>query len=239
MTSCDLDKLEQLHTKLTVYDKNDEQFKSHWQPLIKATKITGREFTPYEKLFHIKDTESYYAKIIIPHYSAIAKHICENGIELPNTLLVHFPETESPAIDAREKIMHEMVTEHFWRWSWVAHPGDETRLITDDRKYHGIKFKFYKPIPADTEKNKIQQTLVQTAYNGARNGICTYNVTTSKEFYIHKMYEDASFQLKPGYYTDTGIHPASEKPSGMGPVYEHIYNHEFCWTRPRVRRIQR
>jgi hypothetical protein len=237
MTSCDDDKIETLTEELTVYDKNDEQFKSH---MFSTAKIAGRTFTPYEKLFHIKNTASYTPIIIIPSYKEIAEYICENGIELPNTLLNYFPNTESPTIDAREKIMHEMVTEHFWRWSWITHPGDEPRLITDRRRYHDITFKFYKPIPADTEKNEKQQKLVQTAYDGARKGICTYNVTKSKAFYIDQMYQDKSFKLKPGYISDTReAYPTSEKPTGMGPVYDKSYNDDLYWTIPMERTFRR
>ena len=126
-----------------------------------------------------------------------------------------------------------MVTEHFWRWSWIAHP-DEPRLITDHRTYHGITFKFYKPTPADTEQNKKQQ-LVQIAYDLGKKGI--YSNQTSpiaKEYYIHEMYQDNSLKLKPGYFTDTGKEiPHSDTPPGMGPVYGVSYYKTQKYDLPR------
>jgi hypothetical protein len=120
-----------------------------------------------------------------------------------------------------------MVTEHFWRWSWIAHPNETKRQITNTRNYNGIEFKFYTPTPADTEQNQThQQQLVQTAYDLGKIGIYTRDESIPKEYYIHLMYKDDSFKLKPGYITDKGEEiPHSDIPTGMGPVYVVSYDY--------------
>jgi hypothetical protein len=113
------------------------------------------EKTPYEELFFKKGS--------ISDYDLIAKYIVNAGIELPMSVLQYFEKLKQIknskggieyvdviTPEVKSKIMHEMVTQHFYNWSWV---DDPKRKIKETREFHHVKFKFYDQLAAEITLN--------------------------------------------------------------------------------------
>lgn len=168
---------------------------------------------PYETLFYEKGGTHYYDEI--------ATYILNEGIELPMSILKHFEKYNKKTNENGEKInvdvitdrvkgkiMHEMVTEHYYNWSWVDVPK---RTIKEKRTFHHIEFKFYEQSKDEIKRNKDHKSDVRTAIG--------YNTRTYRHDIQMGMYNGADGHKD--WRDGPGV-TGSRKPKDVGPVYNEI-----------------
>lgn len=156
-----------------------------------------RGITPYEQLYikrYASDRDSYNKFIL---------YMKKHGIFMPLSLLQEWDYLQYKQ-DMRAKIMHEILTEHFWSRTWI-----ETHLIEQTRDVDGVKVKFYKPTAEDNHNRQNRRQAVHETVVKMRDTIKRYDE------YVNDMYDTQ--------YILWGFNVIDIPSPRMGPVYDKVY----------------
>lgn len=162
-----------------------------------------RKYTPYEQLYHT-DKHNDYEKI--------ADYIVSTGLYLPKSLLNTFDkELQTPHNTQihQAKIIHELVTEHFYNRTWIP---------------RGKNMNFHPTLAFDKNKKPIQRhafgitlnVYIQEEYDE----LVLFNRRKSAEQYSESSgdIDENLLQMYDNYPEGTRVNPF-QIPINMGPVY--------------------
>ena len=201
----DTDKTKQNIIDLLNKIENHERMENCSGPLylISDCKWHTRKDTPYQKLYHTHKHNDY---------TDIADYIVSKGLYLPKSLLNTFDkELQTPDNTQihQAKIIHELVTEHFYNRTWIP---------------RGKNMKFNPTLAFDKNKKPIQRHafgITLNVYIQEQND----ELVLFNRRIIAKQHSNSSgdidenlLQMYDKYPEGTRVNPFQE-PKNMGPVY--------------------